>query len=306
MQNNEYYICIDLGGTKLFACILDTKGVKIHETTITNHGTAQEQTLSLLCDTVDTLLSSAAQRRITISGLGIGVPGITDFHAGTVLHSPSLQWKNFPLKNRLAEKYSLPVLIENDVNCAAMGLWKFFHPGLHSLSFISVGTGIGCGSVFAGRLHRGFYFASGEVGCTLADVKDLYKDYPTFGSMESVASGTGIENQLKQSLSDSVTPTWAENATAREVLQAYQKKDPLAQKIVADTRDHLAMLIISVATTLNPQVIFLGGGVFNTADFLIPQLAELAQSKLHFPLQLRLSKNGQDCTVLGLLALLTQ
>lgn len=303
MNINEYYLCIDLGGTKLFACLLNARGVIVRDVTITNHGTTQEDTFSLLCKTIDSLLAYAFEKDFFVGGLGIGVPGITDFDSGTVIHAPSLHWKNFPLKQRLAERYSVPICIENDVNCAAFGLWNSFYPELHSLSFISVGTGIGCGSVFAKQIHRGFHFASGEVGCTLADVTDLHVAHPTFGSMESLASGTGIANQLRH-LSQPDLPAWAQNATAQEVFAAYRKNDPLAQKIVNNTRDHLAMLIVSVATTLDPEVIFLGGGVFNTGYFLVPQLAELAQSKLHFPLKLRLFRQGQYCTVLGLFALL--
>ncbi len=304
MDKTDTCICIDLGGTKLYSCLLGTNGVVIEEETVTNHGTSREDTLSLLFHAIDTLLLRASDKNITPRGIALGVPGITDPTSGTVLHAPSLLWNRFPLKDRLAEKYSLPIIIENDVNCAAMGLWASFCPDLHSLSFISIGTGIGCGTVYEGKLHRGFYFASGEIGCTLADVEDLHQSHPTFGSMESMASGTGMENQLRRHLAKPDAPAWNQGKTARDILKAYDNGDALAKEIVDNTRDYLAMSILSVATTLNPQVIFLGGGVFNSADFLVPQLSALVQSKLHFALDLRLCKDSRYRTVLGAMQLL--
>lgn len=67
MNINEYYLCIDLGGTKLFACLLNARGVIVRDVTITNHGTTQEDTFSLLCKTIDSLLAYAFEKDFSLA-----------------------------------------------------------------------------------------------------------------------------------------------------------------------------------------------------------------------------------------------
>ena len=87
---------------------------------------------------------------------------------GVVKIAPSLNWLNFPLFEKLEPFFEIPVIIENDVNLAALGEnWFGIGEGVNNLVMISIGTGIGSGIILDGKLHRGYRDSSGEIGYLL-------------------------------------------------------------------------------------------------------------------------------------------
>jgi glucokinase len=117
-------IGLDLGGTKLYGGVADLQGNILHEERFSHHQTQADESFQVLCDFIDRLLEFANGTGLPLMGIGLGVPGATDRETGNVKLAPSLGWFDFPLKNRLEARYDLPMLIENDVNLAALGeLW---------------------------------------------------------------------------------------------------------------------------------------------------------------------------------------
>ena len=114
-------IGIDLGGTKIFGAIINLDGNFLYERYFLHRQTHAEESLGAVCDVINDLLKIAAEKKLNIEGIGIGVPGVTNAATGIVTLAPGLNWQNFPLKNRLEDRYSHPITIENDVNLAAFG-----------------------------------------------------------------------------------------------------------------------------------------------------------------------------------------
>ena len=246
------------------------------------------------------MLAFAGETKKSIKGIGIAVPGITHPEQGIVELAPALEWVNFPLKQRLVDRFKLPTIVENDVNLSALGeLWFGKIRDIKNLVLITIGTGIGAGIVINGMIYPGAHHMAGEIGYFVPDSSHFGKKYPGFGALEQYASGTGIANRARILLKDQWPAGKLDNLTAEDVFSAAREHDSWAEEILSDTVDYLAQAIASVALCVDPEVILLSGGVSRSADLLIePILGKLTGIMPFLPL-LEVSNLGYRAAVMG-------
>ena len=133
---------VDMGGTKMYGALSDLGGNILDEVNITSHGNNGEDSFARLITLIDTLLASPKLAGRLVDGIGVGAPGITLHKEGIVTWANTLHWKDFPLKQRLRERYPLPITVDNDVNLAAMGeLWFGAGQNTQNMVMIAIGTG---------------------------------------------------------------------------------------------------------------------------------------------------------------------
>ena len=263
-------IGVDLGGTKLYGALADLGGNVLEETLLPQHGTRGENSYTELIELIKSLLEKAIGLGLSVRGIGVGAPGITLHEEGIVTWAPSLGWRNFPLKTKLNEHFNLPVIVDNDVNLAALGeLWFGVGQNCKDMVLISVGTGIGAGIVIDGALYRGSHQASGEIGYLLPGLEFLGKRYEGFGALESIASGTGITARARQLIGQLGEDINGENLSARAVFESMRTGAEWAKLVVSETIDYLAIAIATISVLFDPELIVLGGGVSKSADLLI-------------------------------------
>jgi glucokinase len=293
-------IGIDLGGTKIFGAVTDLSGAMMHEVEIAHHDTQGEDSFSLVLSLVQELLRFASQTGKHVLGIGIGVPGITHPETGVVVNAPSLNWDHFPLKARLMERLPLPVVIENDVNLAALGeLWFGGRQDINNLVLIAIGTGIGAGVIINGMVVAGANAMAGEIGYFLPDRSHLGVAYPGFGALEQFASGTGIAERARRLLEPDGSPEKLAALTAEDVFQAARLNEPWALKIVSETVDYLALAISAIALFFDPDIILLGGGVSRSADLLIDPILSRMKGALPALPRLEASTLGYRAAIAG-------
>ena len=156
---------VDLGGTKMYGAISNLCGEIIDELDIGRHGTTGEDSYDRLVTLIDTLLASPKLEGRKVRGIGVGAPGITRHKEGIVKWAYTLNWQDFPLKARLSERYGLPIIVDNDVNLAALGeLWFGAGQNTQNMILVAIGTGIGAGIIINRALYRGSRESSGEIG----------------------------------------------------------------------------------------------------------------------------------------------
>ena len=113
-----------------------------------------------------------------VKGIGVGVPGLVNREQGVVydvLNIPN--WKEIPLKALLEKKFSVPVYVDNDANCFAMGEYRFgAYAGNKDFVGITLGTGMGAGIVKNGSLIPDAHCCSGEFG-TMPYLDGIYENY---------------------------------------------------------------------------------------------------------------------------------
>jgi len=298
-------IGVDLGGTKIYGAVADLTGTILHELHVDHGQTQAEESYAALCDLLDQLVQYAHSTGLPLRGMGVGVPGATNPHTGLVEVAPGLDWFGFPLRPRLTERYHLPVVVENDVNLAALGeLW--FGPGVDedNLVLIAIGTGIGAGIIIDGMVYTGAHFMAGEVGYFLPERSGLGQAYPGFGAFELLASGTGLAARARAWLQQnpgahSLSPDQVDGLTTEQVFAAARQGQAWTLPFLADMVDYLAQAIAAIQQTVDPALILLGGGVARSADLLIePVLARLRGAIPILP-RLEPARLGYRAAVMG-------
>jgi glucokinase-like ROK family protein len=296
----QLVIGVDLGGTRMFGAIADLAGNVIEEVDIREHGTKGEESFNGLAELIDRLLASPQRCGRPVRGIGVGAPGITRHREGVVTWAYALGWKEFPLRSRLAERYSLPVIVDNDVNLAALGeLW--FGAGQNALNMvlITLGTGIGAGIIIDGALYRGSHEASGEIGHMIPGREFLGQSYEEFGALESVASGTGVAERAGRALLGSGNTNRSGGPMAEEVFEEARRGQAWAKAVVDETVDYLAIAVANVSVSFDPELIVLGGGMSGSADLLVePVLRRLRGSLPTLP-RLLVSPLGRRAAAMG-------
>jgi glucokinase len=261
---------VDMGGTKMYGAISNLGGDVVDEVNIARHGTSGEESFDCLVALIDTLLASPKLEGRRVRGIGVGAPGITLHKEGIVKWAYTLSWENFPLKARLAERYSLPITVDNDVNLAALGeLWFGAGQNAQNIVLVAIGTGIGAGIIIDGALYRGSHEASGEIGHMVPGPQFLGKNYQDFGALESVASGTGIAGRARSALKSQGNGVALDTLLAEDVFDAARQGQEWAWTIINESADYLAIAIANLAVSFDPELIVLGGGVSRSADMLV-------------------------------------
>ncbi len=291
---------VDMGGTKMYGALSDLGGNILDEVNIGHHGTSGEESFNYLTKLIDELLASPKVDRQRVRGIGVGAPGVTLHEQGIVTWAYTLHWDNFPLKARLAERYDLPIIVDNDVNLAALGeLWFGAGQNIQDMILIAVGTGIGAGVIIDGALYRGSNEASGEIGNMIPGREFLGKNYKDFGALESVASGTGIAARARELLKSHRSQAELLSLTAEDVFEAARKGESWAWKVINETVDYLSIAIANLVSAFDPEVVVLGGGVSRSADMLITPILDRIKVAIPNPPKLVVSNLGLRATVMG-------
>jgi glucokinase len=254
---------LDVGGTKTLGVVAGPSGsivATIRRPTSTGSG---DQVLS---STVDMLHDLADAVGVAIDGfdaVGVGIPGLVDVNEGTVRHAVNLGIDGAPLElaERLSEKASAPVHVDNDVNVAAIGAAAAL--GCTDLAYLSVGTGIAAGLLLGGRLRRGARGAAGEVGHISVDPNGPRCHCGQRGCLEVMASGPALARQ------------WPAGAgapsVARALLEAAARGDRAARTVRDALAGHLADAVARLALTVDPDLVVLGGGVSEAGGDMLVQ-----------------------------------
>lgn len=304
-KSGSAVIGIDLGGTQLYGALANIGGEILGEVHKSQHSSTGEESFALLEEMIQSLINLASEKQQKLLGVAVGAPGITHVKTGLVEWAPSLNWRDFPLKQRIADRFHLPVVVDNDVNLAVLGeQWFGTGKGVNNLLLLAIGTGMGAGLIIDGVIYRGHNEAAGEVGYFLPEVGALGKRYEQFGAIEKIVSGTGIAERARRLLNGNKPESELDTLTANEVFDAAQNGESWAIQIVDETADYLSMVIADISTLLDPELIVLSGGVSNSTDLLIPPILKRLDGIIQHIPRLEMSALGAQATVMGAISLI--
>ena len=237
-MKSEKIIGIDLGATNIRGAIVNEESLSdIVSRRIHIKGT-QEEVLEDVYWLIDPLISE------DIKAIGIGVPSVVDVKKGIVydvIHIPS--WKEVPLKDLLEARYHVPVFVNNDANCFALGE-HYFGKGKAAENMIglTVGTGLGAGIIINHHLYAGINCGAGEFG--MVDYLDQNYEYYASGSFFNNVYGLNGE----------------------EVFKKAKAGDENALKLYNELGTHLGNAIKMILYTYDMELIVLGGSVPQAYD----------------------------------------
>ena len=283
-MTEEYFIGVDVGGTKVAAGLVDSDGAIIHQTRTPMLPTDAVSALSAVTSAIDSVRASASPNPALqgrIAGIGICAPGPLNPRTGVVINPPNLPgWRNFPLTAEISKTYSLRVRLDNDGNAAALAeaVWGAGR-GHRNVFCATIGTGIGTGIVFDGRIYHGRSGAAAEGGHMSIDYRGPRCGCGKLGCIEALASGPAIARRAAEQIAAGrrssiieTARTEIDSVTSEMVNRAYLAGDPLAKEVLQETATFLAVWLGNIVDLLEPDVIIVGGGVAST---LQPFFAEI-------------------------------
>jgi len=282
----HFAIGVNIRPTQVEAVLTDLVGNIRSETSLPLQGGADPDSVSsTVVEAADQVNRLARIDTAKVLGVGVGCPGpVTG--GRTVIGIPGFPgWSRIPLAETLERRLGLPVTLENDSNLAALAEFRYgagsrLH-GTGSLVYLYVDHGIGSGMVIDGALYRGVDGAAGEVGHTVIDVDGPPCLCGNYGCLEAVASvGSIVRRTVAASklggatgIADRAGGDW-ESVSFDVVMEAVRGGDPIALNALDEAMAYLAVGINNVCRQLRPDMIVLGGRLFECGETTLAHLKE--------------------------------
>jgi glucokinase len=271
MESN--IVGIDIGGSKTKIATYDTNGLHtfFHEPTPQN------------ADEFVQMVTAGIERANfpgVFSGIGIGCPGPLNQETGEVLSPPNLrQWDRFPLVDRLADHFEVPVFLDNDGNAGALGEALFGSARNHNRVFyMTLSTGLGTGLVLDKKIYRGAHGLAGEIW---AFDQGLFPVADREVIINDMGSGNGmIKEALRYIQAGERTEIPPDVDDSRIILEASERGDGIAEKVVRHAREVIAATICMALYLLDPDIIVLGGGLCTKPHRILEPVLDIVSRKL--------------------------
>ncbi|MBN2413115.1 ROK family protein [candidate division KSB1 bacterium] len=266
----KYVVGVDLGGTKIYAAVIDKKG-KIYGSARVK--TRAEEGFNAVIDRLfDCIMQAVNNSKITlaeIGAVGLGSPGPLDLEEGKIIETPNLGWKDAPLKARLEKTIKKPVRVDNDGNVGLLGEYAYGagHGAKHMVGLF-IGTGVGGGVIIDGKLLHGFNENAGELGHMILDPNGPRCGCGNHGCLEAFSGRLAIEKQIRIAEINGV-PTKifkkmkkkSDKIRSGILAKGYLEKDPAVTAAIERSATYVGYGVASLLNIFNPEVVVLGGGV---------------------------------------------
>ncbi len=278
---------IDIGGTGTKFGIVDRDGNVLFQSEIS---TKKHEQVESFIDELYTELSSMIEKAGgvgRIKGIGLGAPN-GNYYTGTIEYAPNLPWKGIiPLAKIIEGKFSLPAVLTNDANAAAIGEMMYgAAKGMKDFIMITLGTGVGSGIVANGKLIYGHDGFAGELGHTTV-IPDgrLHEGTGKKGSLESYASATGVRLTALEILKNTTESSLLRNVPeeqldSKAVYDAAIQGDKVALEIFEFTGKILGLSLANAVMFSSPEAIILFGGLTKSGDLILKPTREHMEANL--------------------------
>ncbi len=309
----KYIVAIDLGGMSAKGALFTEDGKLLFDYNVkTNKADGFEGTVELLAELSKTLANKQGISYTQVVSIGVGVPGVVDSKTGIVLRWSNFDWNNVPFAKKLSSLTDKPVYIANDANVAALGEAHFGATAQYQSSIlITIGTGVGGGMVFDGKLIEGYRSAGAELGHITIREGGLPCACGRKGCYEKYASATALVLQTRHAMVENLDSLmWEiaegkiENVDGRTAFLAAKKGDKTAQAVIDQFVGYLSEGIADFVNILRPEAIVLGGGVANEGEALFEPLRKAVDARTYIamdivPLKIVGAKLGNKAGVYG-------
>jgi len=249
----KYVIGIDLGGTKVEACLLDTDRNLL----------ARKRALAKASKGIDRIIEVIENLIVEVSegkqyaAVGIGTPGTyipSEYRIYGSPHTPV--YETLGMIQRLRERLAVPLLVENDANCLALAEFFASCKGkYHHVMAVILGTGFGSGLILDDKLYRGSKGGGGEIGHTSIDIDGRLCECGRRGCVEAYLSGPSLSRRFFELSGKKMSP--------QEIYKLYCQNDPMAVRLFEESCKIMGEVFANAINIFDLDAIILGGGVSN-------------------------------------------
>ena len=285
-ERPRWIVGVDIGGTNVVVGLVPVEGGD--PLAVRSFPTAAEKgardvvdrVVRAVQDAVDEGLAGRDADRDAVVGVGIGSPGPLDRETGVVIDTPNLGWKDFPLRELVADGTGFRATLDNDANCATFGEWWLgAGRAVDSLVGMTLGTGIGGGIVLDGRIVHGVSDAAGEIGHMTIDFTGRRCKCGNYGCLEAYCSGPNIAARAVEGVEAGEETVLVElvdgdldRITAATVYEGVVLEDRYATEVMTETARILGAGVANLVNVLNPEMVVIAGGVTRAGAHLFEPL----------------------------------
>jgi glucokinase len=315
MKKSLHFVGLDVGGSSMKAGVVDDAGQPLAEPVSlpTEAHLGQEHGLKRMCETIEAAVKAAKLTMKRVTAIGVATPGTMDIPAGVILDPPNLKpWQNVPVRQHIADAFSLPTAFQNDANAAAYGeYWAGAGRGSHSLVLFTLGTGIGGGIIIDHMILEGEHSHGAELGHMKIEMSQpRLCGCGRFGCLEAYASATAIVKRAQEGLeASSITSPLAAiirdkgELTAKDVFDVAAGGDGLAQQLVDQTAFYLAVGATNMLHSIDPDMVLFAGGMTAAGPSFLEKIQHYVR-QLAFPVpaakaQIRYAELGNHAGYIG-------
>ena len=311
-----YYLGIDLGGTNIAAAAVDEEGTILGRSSIPTprDGAAPALVAAAMAQAVVQAVDNASLDLGNAASIGIGSPGTIDPVSGVVRFWSNLNFQDVPLSDLVRRNMAvdLPIYLENDANAAALGEYASgAGKGSVSMVAITLGTGIGGGAVFNGKLYTGFNYAGMEVGHFVIEKGGRPCTCGRQGCFETYCSATALIRQARRAMEkapDSLL--WQlcagdpERVNGRLIFDARDAGDPCAAAVVERYLDYVAAGAANLVNLLEPDALIIGGGISAQGEKILEPIRRRVRELAYIPAmadrcRIAAAQLGNDAGIIG-------
>ncbi len=250
---SHYAVGIDLGGTKVEACLVDeTRAILARKRRPSEPGLGREK---VVWNILELVAETAGPARY--EAVGMGTPGTYSAADDIMYGAPHTPLYERPgLVSLLRSRLDVPLVVENDANCLALA--EFFaqcHGRFSTVMAVILGTGMGSGLILGNRLHRGPNGNAGEIGHTSVAIDGRLCECGRRGCGEAYLSGPSLGRRYAEIAGEALPPD--------KILERYEAGDPHARRVFEESFRVMGELFANCVNALDLEAIVLGGGVSN-------------------------------------------
>lgn len=278
-----HLLVADVGWTSIDVAIADLTGRLIaHLEEPADVTDGPQVTMTRLEKLFDRLLDDAPDLG-RLWGVGVGIPAPVEFSTGRAVSPAGMPgWDDYPLRERLQERYQTPAWVDNDVNIMLLGECRGGAAyGHDNAVFVKLGTGIGIGLISEGHLHRGAQGCAGRIG-NLINLASSSGDFGFPPNTESPSSwiAASVAEQGGRLAAGGSSPWLAariadgQPVTTQLVAEAAAHGDTACFELLRRAGALLGTMLAAVVSLLNPSVLIIGGGLSQAGDFFLAAIRE--------------------------------
>jgi glucokinase len=318
----EKLLCgVDLGGTKLSVGLVSTNG-RIHDKiTVYDHvGKNEFMIVEQIAGLINRLIVQNELSESDLRGIGMGFPGHVRYRDGHTLTTSNLKgFKNFPLRQAVADHFKIPVLLDNDANAQAFCEYKFGAGiGYDTVIFLTISTGIGAGIILNNKLYRGITGTAGEFGHTIVNSdNNQYCTCGNEGCLMACACGLALPYLFKKKTEQGLKTKLRlpddfdyKQVDGKLIMKGLEIDDPLSKAIIQECADYIGIAVYNIFQVFNPPLIILGGGLTSWGETYLTRVRkkfhELARDMIFDKIEIVESVAGSDAGLIGAAALLLE
>jgi glucokinase len=308
----RFAIGVDLGGTNLrVAAVNENGGLFDHLNLETLVERGREDVVDRLTNGILELVNRWKDR-YQLAGIGIGIPGILRLREGILVASPNLPgWENFNVRAQIARRLNAPFLLENDANAAALGeKWIGSGRNVNHLCFLTMGTGIGGGLIFDGKIWHGASGMAAELGHVTLYPEGRLCACGNKGCLEAYAAASAVVKAAQEILqagtaSEGLRKLAASGLklTSARVYELAKENDVSAQEIYRQVGRALGIAIANFIAIFDIDTFVLGGGAVDAWDMFEKSMFEEVATRSYVwrndPRKILKSSLGSQAGVFG-------